>query len=138
VSYTPTMPLRDPTPEQLRRRLIVPLSRFNDNDICSMDYSSWKATEYWYDTDAKERAKVQRLMASIELHGLRERVEIRYDGGPIMANGHHRIVALRRLGWTHVPYRWYVPDRRWDDSRPNYVRAMLPPPVIPSGGGVTP
>lgn len=133
MSYAPTLELRDPSPEQLKRRLIVPLSRFNDDDIQSMDYSSWRATENWYEWDRRERNKIRDLMDSIELHGLREKIEIRYDGGPIMANGHHRIVALRKLGWTHVPYRWYVPDARWTalTHRRVYVRAQLPPPVNP-------
>lgn len=130
MTSTPSRPLRNPTPEQLNRRLIVPLSRFNDQDICAMDYSTWKATEDWYEWDPRERIKIKKLMESIELHGLRTKIEICYDGGPAVADGHHRIVALRKLGWTHVPYRWFVPDMRWDDARPNYVRAQLPPPVL--------
>lgn len=104
--------LRNPPEEFLRRRQIVALTRFNNDDIVSGDHETWGAAEAWY-AGYTENRRIERLMRSIESEGLRTKIEIRWDGPgtPLMlTNGHHRVMALRRLGWTHVPYRWYIPQ----------------------------
>lgn len=101
--------LNNPSPDFLKRRNLVPLTRFADDDIRSMDYSSWRATEGRYEWHPEERKKMEELIESIHWEGLRTKVEIMCRGSALnVADGHHRVVALRKLGWTHVPYRWYI------------------------------
>lgn len=123
--YTEDM-LKHPPPEVLKRRLIAPLSRFHDDDIMSFDYGTWRSTESQYDFREKER--LNGLMDNIERKGLTTRIDLMLRGEHLyVANGHHRVVALKRLGWTHIPYRWYtVPFRRL--SAPCYNRHRIPGP----------
>ncbi|MDJ0463059.1 ParB N-terminal domain-containing protein [Streptomyces sp. H27-C3] len=93
-----------------------------------MDYPSWRATEARYEWHPEERTKMEELIESIRWEGLRAKVEIMARGTTLnVANGHHRIVALRNLGCTHVPYRWYRMDRQpLHREQTWYERAMLP------------
>lgn len=121
--------LNNPTPDILRRRHLVPLTRFADDDIASMDYDSWRATESRYEWHPRERKKMEELIESIRWEGLRNKVEIMARGTALnVANGHHRVVVLRKLGWTHVPYRWYRMEAQpiFRGSKTYYERAMLP------------
>lgn len=120
--------LNNPPPDILRRRHIVPLARFSDDDVASMDYDSWKATASRYEWHPDERKKMEELIESIRWEGLRNKVHIVARGALFnVADGHHRVVALRRLGWTHVPYRWYRLEKQpLYRDRTFYERAMLP------------
>jgi hypothetical protein len=93
-----------------------------------MDYDSWKATASRYEWHPDERKKMEELIESIRWEGLRNKVHIVARGALFnVADGHHRVVALRRLGWTHVPYRWYRLEKQpLYRDRTFYERAMLP------------
>lgn len=114
--------LKDPSPAYLRRRLIVSLDRFTDDDIASFDYGSWNRTETAY-SYPQAAAEMENLIADIECNGLRKKIEIMLRGDFLyVADGHHRVVALKRLGWTHVPYRWFTTTM----CRNHPQRARLP------------
>ncbi|MDX3260786.1 hypothetical protein PV336_16315 [Streptomyces sp. MI02-2A] len=68
--------LNNPTLDVLRRRHLLPLARFTDDDIASMDYDSWKATASRYEWHPAERKKMEELIESIRWEGLRNKVEI--------------------------------------------------------------
>jgi hypothetical protein len=105
--------LTDPAPEVVERLRLLPLDWFRDDAIHSMDYGSWAASEHRY--LSVERERFDKLTDQIEKYGLLDRVEISWHGPgylPHIGNGHHRVIALRRLGHTHAPYRWYNPTRR--------------------------
>lgn len=121
--------LRDPGPDLLARRKIVSLSRFNDDDIRPMDYDSWRSTESRYQYDYDERKKIELLTEDIERNGLRKKIEIMRRGDALnVCDGHHRVVVLKALGWTHIPYRWFIPDVRSTWHGPRYQRHHLPLP----------
>ncbi|WP_078530959.1 ParB N-terminal domain-containing protein [Streptomyces sp. PsTaAH-124] len=108
------------------RRRLLPLSRFNDDDIRPIDYSSWRATEQAH-THYRVLPELEELQHQVEIKGLQKPVEIwaSVDGSsPVVSDGHHRITVLKRLGWTHVPYRWYHyhPNTR----KRSYQRRHLP------------
>lgn len=129
--------LNNPSPGILRRCHLVPLARFVDDDIAAMDYPSWRATEDRYAWHWEERKKMEELIDSIRWEGLRTKVEIMARGAALnVADGHHRIVALRTLGWTHAPYRWYHMGKqdRIRGSRTRYERATLPSVQTLAGG----
>lgn len=120
--------LRNPDPSDLARKKIIPLSRFTDDDIYSMDYASWAATESRYEWHPEDRTQMEKLVEDIERNGLRKKIEIAQHGGRLhVSDGHHRVIALRKhLGWTHIPYRWFVVDHRTGLYGPRYRRDLLP------------
>lgn len=100
--------LVNPSPEIAELLRLRPLTHFRDDAIHSMDYGSWAASERRY--LSVERESFSKLVDQIEKYGLLERIEIDWHGPgylPRINNGHHRVIALRQLGWTHIPYRWY-------------------------------
>jgi uncharacterized protein YlbG (UPF0298 family) len=117
--------LNNPDPELIRRKLIVPLSRFNDGDIRSFDYRTWSSTEERYSWLYDERKKIEQLVKDIERNGLRNKIEIMKRGDHLyVTNGHHRVVVLKKhLGWTHIPYRWFILGSR---GGTRYCRGRLP------------
>lgn len=102
---------------------VMSLDRFNDLDIACMDFDSWRGAEsvltssryrhrdLWVDdTPVREGEYLDELVGSIRDDGLKTPVEIMWWGpgtGMCMYDGHHRIIALKRLGFTEVPYRWF-------------------------------
>lgn len=108
------------TAEQLR---LLPLVYFSDDGIHTMDYRTWDGAERHY--LESEREHLDKLTGQIQKYGILDRIEIAWHGPgylPHMYDGHHRIVILRRLGWTHAPYRWWNPgartfgDIRWETA----------------------
>ncbi|WP_145500871.1 hypothetical protein [Streptomyces sp. CFMR 7] len=93
-------------------RRLLPISRFNDKDIRSFDYPTWKGTEQAHMWFGEPERMLQELKNRIEIEGLRKPVEIwaaSTEGhSPVVYDGHHRITVFRQLGWTHIPYRWFT------------------------------
>lgn len=92
------------------RRRLLPLARFNDNDIRPMDEPTWRGVEQLHTRFGQNEKHLEMLMDRIELEGLKRPVEIwANENGelPVVYNGHHRITVFRHLGWTHIPYRWF-------------------------------
>lgn len=111
--------LIDPDPEAAWLLRLLPLDWFHDNGIYALDYGTWAATESHY--LAYEREQLDKLRSQIDRWGLLERIEISWHGPgylPRMCNGHHRVVILRQLGWTHAPYRWYDATKQWLGAEP--------------------
>ncbi|HSE46789.1 MAG TPA: ParB N-terminal domain-containing protein [Gemmatimonadales bacterium] len=56
------------------------------------------------DMDRKHDAHIAALAESISREGLREPVTLaEYSGKTYMVEGHHRLLAVKRLGWTEMP-----------------------------------
>lgn len=107
--------LVDPSPETAELLRLLPLTHFRDDGIHTMDFRTWAGAERHY--LQSQRDHLDEITDQIERYGVLERVEISWHGPgylPHIYNGHHRVVVLRRLGWTHAPYRWL------DSSAPMY------------------
>lgn len=105
--------LRDPRPDDLRRRRLVPIDRFNDDDIACMDAENWRSLDGYYRARSDEREHLQRLQVDMEENGIFRHVEIGAWGNSLfVADGHHRVQTARALGWTHLPYRWFRRERQ--------------------------
>lgn len=118
--------LIDPPPETAALLRLLPLTYFSDDGIHTMDFRTWLGAETHY--LAIEREYLDKITDQIERYGVLERIEISWHGPghlPHMVNGHHRVVILRRLGWTHIPYRWFDSSiLTYDD--PAWQRRALP------------
>ncbi|MCX4799650.1 hypothetical protein OG497_37985 [Streptomyces sp. NBC_01242] len=118
--------LVDPSPETADLLRLLPLTYFRDNGIHTMDFSTWAGAERHY--LQSEREHLDKITDQIERYGVLTRVEIAWYGPgyqPHMYNGHHRIVALRRLGWTHAPHRWFDSSVR-HHNEPAWQHQTLP------------
>lgn len=116
--------LRSVTPEQVRRRHLVHVSRFTDSDIQPGDFDTWAEAEMRFHFYQVDRDKVERLKEDIEVNGLRRKIEIVVHtcGSTTVIDGHHRVIALKQLGMKYFPYRWFVASV----GRNRYLHKQLP------------
>lgn len=118
--------LIDPSPATAELLRLLPLTYFCDDGIHTMDFRTWAGAKSHYLQD--ERDHLDKLTDQIEQYGVLERIEIAWHGPgylPHIYNGHHRVVILRRLGWTHVPCRWFDSSVR-PQGEPVWERRALP------------
>lgn len=122
--------LKNPHPNAIIRKKIVPLSRFNDDDIMAFDYATWKSAGIVYQRPYEAHIhQIDELAHDIECYGLHTKIEIMQRGDSLyVADGHHRVYVLKNvLSWTHIPYRWYIPGLA-RGRRVGFQRQPLPPP----------
>lgn len=116
-----------PSPETVELLRLLPLTYFSNDGIHTMDFRTWAGAENHY--LVREREYLDKLTDQIERYGVLDRIEISWHGPgylPHICNGHHRVVILRRLGWTHAPYRWYDATKQWLGAEPQPETCPLP------------
>lgn len=89
----------------------MPTACLNDRQIRPREYRRWRDAHDQFARNAKDRATVDELKASMKLKGLKEPLILgiseRYPDDVYNGDGHHRAVALIDLGIPEFTFRWY-------------------------------
>ena len=81
-----------------------------DRMIRPTEYRKWADAVRRFERREKDRLKVEELMSSIRTNGLSTPIILGIDDryhDVYVADGHHRAVALMKLGAPTFPFHWY-------------------------------
>jgi hypothetical protein len=88
----------------------LPTRLLNDRQIRPTEYRKWRHAVERFERRDKDRKIVADLVATIPTAGLRKPIVIGIDDrfhDVYVSDGHHRSVALMRLGVETFPFHWY-------------------------------
>lgn len=92
----------------------MPVDQLADDLVQTGDFGWWSLAWPSLEKDLG-RWEWSDLEKDILLNGLEDPVELQSRAGSwgswrnriVLTDGHHRVAALRKMGWKRFPYRWF-------------------------------